>query len=105
VVKDKKGDMVTDPNSILASWRNHFSQLLNVHGINYVRQREMRTAYSLVPESSAFEFEMVIEKIKNHKSPGTDQMPAKLTKVGRAVRSDVNKLINFIWIREELPEK
>jgi hypothetical protein len=29
IVKDKKGDLVTDCHSILAGWRNHFSQLLN----------------------------------------------------------------------------
>jgi len=33
VVKDEKGDLVTDSQSILAWWRNHFSLLLNVHGI------------------------------------------------------------------------
>jgi hypothetical protein len=32
VVNDEKGDLVTDCHSILARWRNHFSQLLNVHG-------------------------------------------------------------------------
>jgi len=30
VVKDKKGDLVTYLHRILAKWRNHFSQLLNV---------------------------------------------------------------------------
>jgi hypothetical protein len=33
-VKDEKNDLVTDPHSILAMWRNHFSQVLNVHGVN-----------------------------------------------------------------------
>jgi len=37
-VKDEKGDLLTDSHSILARWRNHFSQLFNVHGINDVRQ-------------------------------------------------------------------
>jgi len=58
-----------------------------------------------VSEPSAFEVEMAIEKIKSHKSPSTDQIPAELTKtVGRTVRSDVNKTINFTWIKDELPE-
>ena len=38
VVKDEKGDLVTDCHSILARWRNHFSQLFNVHGVSDVRQ-------------------------------------------------------------------
>jgi hypothetical protein len=33
IVKDKKGDWVTDCHSILARWINHFSQLLSVHGV------------------------------------------------------------------------
>jgi len=38
IVKDEKWDLFEDSNSILARWRNHFSQLLNVHGVNDVRQ-------------------------------------------------------------------
>jgi len=38
MVKDEKVDLVADSYSILTRWRNHFSQLFNVHGINDVRQ-------------------------------------------------------------------
>jgi hypothetical protein len=38
IVKDEKGDLVTDCHSISEWERNHFSQLLNVHGVNEVRQ-------------------------------------------------------------------
>jgi len=31
-----------------------------------------------VPEPSAFEFEMANEKLKGHKSPGMEQIPAEL---------------------------
>ena len=37
IVKDKKGDLVADCYSIVARWRNHFSQLLNVHGVNDIK--------------------------------------------------------------------
>jgi len=40
ILKDEKGDMVTDCHSILARWRNHFSQLLNVYGVNDVADRK-----------------------------------------------------------------
>jgi len=39
---DEKGDLVTNSYRILARWRNHFSQLLNVHGVNDVRQTEIQ---------------------------------------------------------------
>jgi hypothetical protein len=48
-------------------WRNHFSQLLNVHGVNDVRQTEIHTAGSLVTDPIAFDFETGIEKLKTHK--------------------------------------
>jgi len=69
-------------HSILAKWRNSFSQLLKVHEINDVRQTEIHTAEPLVPESSASEVELVIEKPKSHKSPGIDQIPAEVIKAG-----------------------
>ena len=56
--------MVADPHSIMARWRNYFSQLLNVHEDNDVRQAEIHTVVSLVPGPSAFEVELAIGKLK-----------------------------------------
>jgi hypothetical protein len=106
VVKDEKGDLFADSHSILARWRNHFSELLNVHGVNDVRQTEVHTAEPLVLEPSAFEVEMAIEKLRRHKSPGIDQIPAELIKAGgRIIMSEIHKLIISIWNKEELPEE
>ena len=66
----------------MARWRNYFSKLLNVRGINDVGQTEIHTAEPLVPKPSAFEVELPIEKLKSHKSPGIDQIPAALLKAG-----------------------
>jgi hypothetical protein len=68
--------------SVLARWRNHFSQILNIQGANDVRQTEIRSAETLVPEPSASEVEMAIEKLKRHKSPGIDQIPAEFIQQG-----------------------
>jgi len=38
---------------------------MNVHVVTDVRQTEIHTAGLLVPEPSAFEFEMVIERVKS----------------------------------------
>jgi len=80
IVKDDKGDLVANSHSILARWRNCFSQILNVHGVNDVRQTDIHTAELLVPESSASDVELAIEKLKSHKSPSIDQIPAELIK-------------------------
>ena len=58
--------MVADSHSIMARWRNYFSQLLNVHEVKDVRLAEIHTVEPLVPEPSAFEVELAIEKLKNH---------------------------------------
>jgi len=59
--------LVADSHSTLGRWSNYFSQLLNVHGVNDVRQAEIQTAEPVVPE-----VELAFEKLKNHKSPNTD---------------------------------
>jgi len=90
----------------LARWRNHFSQLLNVHTVNDVRQTETCTAEPLVPEPSAFEVELAVEKLKSHKSPGIGQIPAELMKAGgRTICCEIHKHINSIWNKGKLPEK
>jgi len=78
-------------------WRKHFSHPLIIHGVNDVRQTEIHTAELLLLEPSAFEFEVVIEKLKSHKSPGTDQIPAELikTRVEQFVRRYINSLFLF----------
>jgi len=66
IVRNEKVYLVAGSHSIVTRWGNHFSQLLNTHGVNDVRQSEIQTAEALVPEPSAFEFEMAIEKLKTH---------------------------------------
>jgi hypothetical protein len=66
----------------------------------------MHTVEPLVPEPSALEVELVIEKLKSHKLPGIDQIPAELIKAGgRTIRCAIHQLIIAIWNKEELPEE
>jgi hypothetical protein len=78
-VKDETGNLVLDPHKILNRWKNYFCQLLNVHRVGGIRQTEMHTAESSVPEPSDSEAEVAIGKLKRYKSPGADQIPAELT--------------------------
>ena len=82
MVKDEKGDLVADSHSIVARWWNYFFQLFNVHGVKDVGQPEINAAEALVPEPSASEVELTIDKLKCHKSPGIDQILAELIKAG-----------------------
>jgi len=106
IVKDEEGDLVAGIYIILSMWRNNFSQQLNVHGVKVVRNLELHTAEPRMPEPSAFEDEMTIEKSKRHKSPDADQIPAELNKAERRqIRSEIHKLNNSIWFTEGLPEE
>jgi hypothetical protein len=49
----------------LNSSKCYFCQLLNVHGVNDVRQTEIHTAEPLVLELNAFQAETAIEKLKD----------------------------------------
>jgi hypothetical protein len=68
--------------------------------------RQKHTAKPLVPDPSAFNVELAIEKLKSHKSPGMYQIPAELFRAGgRTIRDESHELIIYIWNMEELPEE
>jgi hypothetical protein len=88
--------MVADSRSIVARWRNYFSQLFNVHGVKDVGQVEIPTADPLLPEPSVFE--LAIDKLKSHKLPGIDEILAELIKAGGGtICLGIHKLIISIW--------
>jgi hypothetical protein len=68
--------------------------------------RQKYTAEPLVPELSALQVDLAIEKPKIHKSLGIDQIPAELIKAGgKIIRCAIHELIISIWNKEELPEE
>jgi hypothetical protein len=93
--------LVTDSHRILARWSINFSQLFIVHGINDVRQTEIRTAEPPLPELSAFEIEIAFEKLKRLKLPVTDQISAELIIVeGRKIPSWIGRSRSlYLFIR------
>jgi len=45
---------------------------------------------------------LAIDKLKSHKSPGIDQIPAELIKAeGRTICLEIHKLITSIWKKEK----
>jgi hypothetical protein len=69
LVKEERGDLLVGTSQNLNRWKNYFCQLLNVHGVDGVRQTEMHTAEPFVPEPSASEVQVPIGKLKRYKSP------------------------------------
>jgi len=93
--------LFADSHRILARQRKYISQLLNIDGVNDVRQTEIHTTKQLVPEPNDFEFEFATETLKNHKSHDIDQIPAELIKAGdRTICYEMHKLIISVWNKE-----
>lgn len=63
-------DLLGDSHSTSNRLENHFCQVLNVHRVHDVRQTEIHTVKPLVPDCSAFEANMAIEKLKIYQLPG-----------------------------------
>jgi hypothetical protein len=85
-------------------WRNFFKQVLNVHAVHDIRQMDIHKAEPLVPEPSLVEVEIATGKLKSYKSPGIDQIPAKLIKAGgETLCSEIHKLIYSRLNKEEFP--
>jgi hypothetical protein len=100
-VKDEIGNLLADSHNILNRWKNYFSQLLNEHNVSDVRQIEVHTAESLVPDPSRLEVEIAIAKLKKYKSPSSYQFQTELIKQGlkHYCPQSTNSLILF-GIRE-----
>jgi hypothetical protein len=105
-VKDENGGLFADSHNILNRWKNYFSLLLNVCRVGNVRQIEIHTAGSLIPEPCPLEVEIAISKLKNYKLPGSDQILAELIQEGgETLWSEIHKLVNSVWNNEELPDQ
>jgi hypothetical protein len=101
LVKDENVDVLSESHNILNRWKNYFSQLLNVHMVSDVRQIEIHTAESLVPETSPFEVEIAITKLENYKSQGNDQILAQLFQAGgETLQSEILKLLIVFGVRK-----
>jgi hypothetical protein len=77
-----------------------------VHNVSDVRQIEVHTTESLVPGPSHLEDEIAFAKLKKYKLRGDDEIPAEMTQAGGEILlSEIHKLINSVWIKEELPDQ
>jgi hypothetical protein len=67
--------------------------LFNIYGVSDVRQTEIYTAEPLVHDPSTFKIEKAIEKLKIHKSPGSEQIPAEFINAGgRTMQCEIHNL-------------
>jgi hypothetical protein len=78
-----------------------FHTHIEPQAVSDVRQIEMHTTEPLVPGPSHLEIEISIAKLKQYKSPGSDQIPAELYQAGgETLVYVIHKLITSIWNKE-----
>jgi hypothetical protein len=71
---------------------------LNLHRAGGVRQIEVHTAEPFVPQPIASQFEVAVGKLRKHKSPGFDQIPAEIVPAGgELIKFIVNKEFPYRW--------
>jgi hypothetical protein len=79
---------------------------VNVHWISNVGQIEKCSAEPSALVYRPFESEVTLAKLYRNKLPSSDQILAKLIQTeGEILQSEILKLVNFIWNKEELPEQ
>jgi hypothetical protein len=70
------------------------------------RRQKYITAESPVPQPSAFEVGRATENLKRNKPQVTNKISAELfDEWSRTIRFEINKLIDSIWNKNELPEE
>ena len=108
VCRDRYGNMIGNNEGIIRRWTEHFEGILNKQeeeGQN-IDWREYDMDEQEVDALDEIHIRMAIEKQKNNKTPGEDNLTAELFKYGgRSLQKIMYKLIVLIWEKEEIPKE
>ena len=106
--KDIQGKLISDNNQILRRWEQYFNSILNTVlvenvGTNY---KEIVLNNDEVNPPSYLDIELIVNQLRNNKSPGNDRIIAEFIKNGGIqLKKRLHKLICTIWEKEEIPEE
>lgn len=109
IYKDKDNKTVVGEDEILGLWRDYFDELLNgiedemnIEEETEIHRRDQEEEEQRPP--TVEEIQEIIRKLKNDKSPGSDQITAEMFKYGGIkLEQQIQKLIKEIWLKEQLP--
>ncbi|XP_073848775.1 uncharacterized protein [Musca autumnalis] len=104
--RDQQGNLVTDTDSVLRIWKEHFSNLL------VSNSSEDDDTTGPIPEDGIEcippgqdEVRTAINRLKNNKAAGADGLPAELFKTGGdALIRCMHQLVSTIWQEERIPD-
>lgn len=105
-LRDNQGRMIIDGREITEEWKKYFRDLLNIIQEEQHKEEIYITADMPVKNPSFEETQRALNKLKNHKAPGTDGIPAELLKYGGdALHRRIHQLITHIWLEERTPAR
>lgn len=108
VCRDRYGNMIGNNEGIIRRWTEHFEGILNKQEEEGqdIDWREYDMDEQEVDALDEIHIRMAIEKQKNNKTPGEDNLTAELFKYGgRSLQKIMYKLIVLIWEKEEIPKE
>ncbi|XP_047106117.1 uncharacterized protein LOC124775329 [Schistocerca piceifrons] len=102
-MKDETRIILHDHGKIIQRWFNYFEKLLNEENVR-VKTEEGGANEGLTMDISRDEVERAVEKMKNVKTVGTDQIPVEVWKcLGKKGIELLWALMKKIWRQEEMP--
>jgi hypothetical protein len=105
LVKHENDVLHAYSHNILNQWKNCFSQLLNVRVYIVINGRQIQINRAEL-DTRSFGVKIAIAKLKNYKSPGSNQIPAELIHArDETLLSEIHELNYSIWNKEELTDQ
>src|SRR5664279_4512148 len=112
VIKDKQGNLLTDPVEVKARWEDHFSELYNqVNSVDDTVLLELPEDYGSgvdvdSPALTKEEVRWAISCLKKDKAPGVDAITTEeIVAAGEAGVDIMFDLCGKIWTEEKIPEE
>ena len=101
--------LITDKESILARWAEHFDGVLNrpssINDEAIQRLPQIPTDMTMDDIPSEDEIKKAINLLSSGKAPGSDAIPAEIYKVGGdALIGKLKELFELIWKEEKIPQ-
>ena len=109
--KDKNGVIINEKEKIIERWVEHFDQLLNTGALTPSQVITDATGgeykeEDLIETPTIDEVQDIIDKLKNHKAAGPDQISPELIKYGgKMLTRVIYEILLLIWKSETLPKE
>jgi len=112
-VRDKDNNLVSEPVAQLERWREYFSELLNPEPTtvdigDLDGEQDIQCFQNLADDDgppSLFEIEGALKRLKNHKSPGIDEISNEQLKYGKdGLGPWIKEIFDKVWQEEKIPE-